>query len=74
MPKNPIKKSAIDSSSSSIAPAIYKTAICSKCGSTKTKLGAGKLPGTASLLCAECDHLIKWLSKVETKAWAGGTK
>ncbi len=33
---------------------------CSACGSTHRKLGAGRQPGEASLLC-KCGKFIKWL-------------
>lgn len=42
---------------------------CSSCGSQERKLGAGKEPGGASLLC-ECGKFIKWISANEVKAIA----
>ena len=45
---------------------------CASCGSTELKLGAGKEPHTASLLCGKCerrdaasqrDRFIKWIGK-----------
>jgi hypothetical protein len=38
---------------------------CSSCGSTSRRLGAGKVPGGASLRCGECDRFIKWLTPGE---------
>ncbi len=38
---------------------------CQRCDSSETKLGAGKAPHTASLVCAECDRWIKWVGKKE---------
>lgn len=38
---------------------------CSGCGSQERKLGAGKAPGEASLLCSECEKFIKWVSGSE---------
>ena len=34
-------------------------------GSIERKLGAGKIPGGASLRCGECDRFIKWIGKSE---------
>lgn len=42
---------------------------CNNCGSQSRKLGAGKEPGGASLLC-ECGKFIKWVSASEVKAIA----
>lgn len=43
--------------------------LCSSCGSTERKLGAGKAPGDASLLC-ECGKFIRWVSGSELQAIA----
>lgn len=37
---------------------------CAVCGSTQRKVGAGKAPGEASLLC-ECGKFLRWISKSE---------
>ena len=37
---------------------------CNNCGSQVRRIGAGKVPGGASLVC-ECGRFIKWISKVE---------
>lgn len=36
---------------------------CQKCGSESLKLGAGKAPHSASLLCGECGKWVKWVGK-----------
>jgi hypothetical protein len=38
---------------------------CKHCGSDSTKIEKGKPPHLASLICADCDRWIKWLSKRE---------
>jgi hypothetical protein len=38
---------------------------CTNGGSTERKLGAGKAPGEASVLCSECGKFIKWLTSGE---------
>lgn len=38
---------------------------CPRCGSEARKLGAGKAPGGASLLCAGCKKFIKWIAAGE---------
>jgi len=43
-------------------PMNYK---CKHCGSGETKIEKGKPPHLASLICADCDRWIKWLSKKE---------
>lgn len=40
------------------------------CGSLKGKLGAGKKPGEASLLCDKCRTFIAWLSDRQIKELA----
>jgi hypothetical protein len=47
---------------------------CQRCGSTATKLGAGKAPHTASLLCADCGKWIKWVGKAELAKLTGGAR
>jgi hypothetical protein len=37
---------------------------CASCGSTSRRLGAGKVPGGASLRCS-CNKFIKWLTPGE---------
>lgn len=46
---------------------------CATCGSSQQKLGAGKTPGQASLLC-ECGKFIKWLSGSQSAAIASQLK
>lgn len=47
---------------------------CNECGSTQRKLGAGRQPREASLLC-ECGKFIKWVSVSElVKLNQGGQK
>jgi endogenous inhibitor of DNA gyrase (YacG/DUF329 family) len=47
---------------------------CPSCGSTATKLGAGKDPHTASLSCAGCNRWIKWIGKAELTKLTRGAK
>lgn len=58
-------------------PNTTKAEACDNCGSSQQKLGAGKAPGQASLLC-ECGKFIKWLNPSELNAIAsqlkGGTR
>lgn len=42
---------------------------CPDCGSQQKKLGVGKGPHSASLLC-ECGRFVKWISKNELVALA----
>lgn len=42
------------------------------CGNLTGKLGAGKKPGEASLLCDKCRAFIAWLSDRQTKALMRG--
>jgi hypothetical protein len=44
---------------------------CQRCYGTATKLGAGKAPHTASLLCADCGRWIKWVGKTELAKLTG---
>ena len=46
---------------------------CPKCGSQPRKLGAGRKPGEASLLC-ECGKFINWLNASQAKAIASQLK
>jgi hypothetical protein len=46
---------------------------CPRCGSTLRKLGAGKQPGEASLLC-QCGRFVKWLNASQVKAIASQLK
>jgi hypothetical protein len=46
---------------------------CSECGSQSRKVGAGKVPGGASLMCV-CGRFIKWIGINELTAIAGQLK
>jgi hypothetical protein len=43
------------------------TILCAQCGSKERRLGAGRKPGEASLLC-ECGKFIKWIGASQLKA------
>ena len=75
MPNNPTKNSHITQSyhSHEVICDAQKFP-CQKCGGTKTKLGAEKTPQSASLLCADCGKLLKWLTKADLAKLAGGAK
>ncbi len=45
---------------------------CPQCGSLQTKLGAGKKPREASLLCANCGKFIRWIGVAELKSFLKG--
>lgn len=36
---------------------------CPNCGGSAGKLGEGKGPHAAKIVCSSCDRFIKWLSK-----------
>ncbi|HEY9652298.1 MAG TPA: hypothetical protein V6C95_16685 [Coleofasciculaceae cyanobacterium] len=46
--------------------------LCPQCGSPQTKLGAGKKPREASLLCANCGKFIRWIGAGELNALLKG--
>lgn len=46
--------------------------LCPQCGSPQTKLGAGKKPREASLLCANCGKFIRWIGAAELNALLKG--
>jgi hypothetical protein len=50
----------MDAQSSTISRVNPHALPCASCGSTERKLGAGRQPGEASLLC-ECGKFVRWL-------------
>lgn len=50
----------------------YLSSPCPHCGSTTTRIGAGRKPQEASLHCGDCKRFIRWVSASELNRLAKG--